>query len=125
MTFERGFETDPMGSYLASLERVRVLDPALVLPGHGPPFRDGARRAASISRNKLRRLAQIREMVEARERTATELTAELYPTVTTGAAAALRDGGDPRRTSPTTRCGASWHGTGGPTGCSCGDRQGV
>jgi glyoxylase-like metal-dependent hydrolase (beta-lactamase superfamily II) len=85
VTFERGFERDPMGSYLASLERVRVLDPTLTLPGHGPAFPDGARRAASISRNKLRRLAQIRERVETRERTATELTAELYPSLTTGA----------------------------------------
>jgi glyoxylase-like metal-dependent hydrolase (beta-lactamase superfamily II) len=85
VTFERGFDADPMGSYLASLERVRLLDPALTLPGHGPPFPDGARRAASISRNKVRRLSQIREMVETRERTAIELTAELHPTVTTGA----------------------------------------
>jgi glyoxylase-like metal-dependent hydrolase (beta-lactamase superfamily II) len=85
VTFERGFETDPMGSYLESLDRVATLGPELVLPGHGPPFRNGARRAASISRNKLRRLTQIREMVEARERTVTELTAELFPTVTTGA----------------------------------------
>jgi glyoxylase-like metal-dependent hydrolase (beta-lactamase superfamily II) len=85
VTFERGFETDPMGSYLASLERVRALEPELTLPGHGAPFPGGARRAASISRNKLRRLGQIREMVEARERTVTELTTELFPTVTTGA----------------------------------------
>ena len=46
VTFERGFERDPMGSYLDSLERVAALEPELVLPGHGPPFRDGARRAA-------------------------------------------------------------------------------
>ncbi|MDT7580358.1 MAG: hypothetical protein QOK35_1622 [Pseudonocardiales bacterium] len=85
VTFERGFERDPMGSYLESLERVRVLEPELTLPGHGAPFADGARRAASISRNKLRRLAQIREKVEERGRTATELTDELFPTVTTGA----------------------------------------
>ena len=85
VTFERGFERDPMGSYLASLERVRVLEPGLTLPGHGAPFPDGARRAASISRNKLRRLEQIREMVETRERTVTELTAELFPTVASGA----------------------------------------
>ena len=84
VTFERGFERDPMGSYLDSLERVRLLEPALTLPGHGAPFADGARRAASISRNKLRRLAQIRERVEARERTVTELTEELFPGVTTG-----------------------------------------
>jgi glyoxylase-like metal-dependent hydrolase (beta-lactamase superfamily II) len=74
-----------MGSYLDSLERVATLAPELVLPGHGAPFRDGARRAASISRNKLRRLAQIRESVEARERTVTELTAELFPAPMTAA----------------------------------------
>ena len=85
VTFERGFETDPMGSYLASLERVVALGPDVVLPGHGGPFRHGARRAVSISRNKLRRLTQIREMVEARERTVTELTAELFPTALTAA----------------------------------------
>ena len=85
VTFERGFETDPMGSYLESLEAGRHARSGARAPGHGPPFRDGARRAASISRNKLRRLTQIREMVEARERTVTELTAELFPTVTTGA----------------------------------------
>ena len=85
VTFERGFETDPMGSYLASLDRVATLGPELTLPGHGAPFRDGARRAASISRNKQQRLAQIREMVEARERTVTEITAELFPTVVAAA----------------------------------------
>jgi glyoxylase-like metal-dependent hydrolase (beta-lactamase superfamily II) len=74
-----------MGSYLASLERVRVLEPELVLPGHGAPFADGARRAASISRNKQRRLEHIREMVETRERTVTELTDELFPSIATGA----------------------------------------
>jgi glyoxylase-like metal-dependent hydrolase (beta-lactamase superfamily II) len=85
VTFERGFETDPMGSYLASLEKVRALEPALTLPGHGAPFRDGARRAASISRNKVRRLEQIREMVETRDSTVAELTAELFPGPMTGA----------------------------------------
>jgi glyoxylase-like metal-dependent hydrolase (beta-lactamase superfamily II) len=84
VTFERGFDPDPMGSYLESLERVRVLEPELTLPGHGGPFPGGARRAASISRNKLRRLGQIREKVEARGRTATELTDELFPTITAG-----------------------------------------
>ncbi len=85
VTFERGFETDPMGSYLASLDRVGALAPELVLPGHGAPFRDGARRAASISRNKRRRLERIREMVVSRERTVVELTAELFPMPLTGA----------------------------------------
>jgi glyoxylase-like metal-dependent hydrolase (beta-lactamase superfamily II) len=78
VTFERGFEPDPMGSYLESLDRVRDLAPDLVLPGHGTPFRDGARRAESIAAAKLRRLTRVRELVESRPRTVPELTAELF-----------------------------------------------
>jgi glyoxylase-like metal-dependent hydrolase (beta-lactamase superfamily II) len=85
VTFERGFERDPMGSYLDSLERVRALEPELVLPGHGVPFRDGARRAAAIARGKRRRLDAVRELVEAGDRTVTELTAELFGEVASGA----------------------------------------
>jgi len=78
VTFERGFEPDPMGSYLDSLDRVRDLAPELVLPGHGTPFRDGARRAESIAAAKRRRLTQVRELVEERPRTVVELTLELF-----------------------------------------------
>ena len=78
VTFERGFEPDPMGSYLESLDRVRDLGPELVLPGHGTPFRNGARRAEAIAAAKRRRLTQVRELVEARTRTVPELTAELF-----------------------------------------------
>jgi glyoxylase-like metal-dependent hydrolase (beta-lactamase superfamily II) len=49
VTFERGFERDPMSSYLDSLQRVAALAPALVLPGHGDPFPDGSGRAAATS----------------------------------------------------------------------------
>jgi glyoxylase-like metal-dependent hydrolase (beta-lactamase superfamily II) len=85
VTFERGFGADPMGAYLDSLERVRALEPDLVLPGHGTPFHGGARRAETIARGKWRRLTQVRELVETRERTATELTDELFRTPLTGA----------------------------------------
>jgi glyoxylase-like metal-dependent hydrolase (beta-lactamase superfamily II) len=85
VTFERGFERDPMGSYLASLSKVQMLEPALTLPGHGAPFPEGARRAASIARNKQGRLTRIRDMVEARERTVIEITAELFPRPMAGA----------------------------------------
>jgi len=85
VTFERGFERDPMGSYLASLDRVRALAPELTLPGHGTPFRDGARRAATIAAGKRRRIDQIRDMVHVRERTVTEMTAQLFPSALTGA----------------------------------------
>jgi glyoxylase-like metal-dependent hydrolase (beta-lactamase superfamily II) len=78
VTFERGFEPDPMGSYLESLDRVRDLAPELVLPGHGTPFRDGARRAEAIAAGKRRRLTQVRDLVEERPRTVAELTVDLF-----------------------------------------------
>lgn len=62
-----------------SLERVAALEPELVLPGHGPPFRGGARRAASIARGKRRRLDRVRQLVEDRDRTVTEITTVLFP----------------------------------------------
>lgn len=78
VTFERGFDPDPMGSYLDSLDRVAALTPRLVLPGHGPPFPDGARRAATIARGKRRRLDRVRELVSGHEQTASELFATLF-----------------------------------------------
>ena len=84
VTFERGFERDPMGSYLESLERVERLDPALVLPGHGRPFTEGARRARTIALGKRRRLDEVRELVETRPRTVTELAEQLHPGPLTG-----------------------------------------
>jgi glyoxylase-like metal-dependent hydrolase (beta-lactamase superfamily II) len=89
VTFERGFARDPMGSYLDSLERVAALEPGLVLPGHGTPFRDGARRARAIARGKRRRLDEVRALVEQRGpaggTTATEITAEFFRGALTGA----------------------------------------
>jgi glyoxylase-like metal-dependent hydrolase (beta-lactamase superfamily II) len=78
VTFERGFEPDPLGSYLDSLDRVRDLGPDLVLPGHGTPFRDGARRADAIAAGKRRRLTRVRDLVEMGPRTVPELTAALF-----------------------------------------------
>lgn len=85
VTFERGFERDPMGSYLDSLDRVAALEPELVLPGHGAPFRNGARRAASIARGKWLRIERVHDMVAERDRTATEITTALFPRVGSGA----------------------------------------
>src|SRR5687767_11287050 len=89
VTFERGFARDPMGSYLDSLDRVAALEPELVLPGHGAPFRDGARRARAIARGKRRRLDEVRALVDRRGATggitATEITAEFFRSALTGA----------------------------------------
>ena len=90
-----------MGSYLESLERVARLDPELVLPGHGPPFRDGARRAASILAEQAaaarRRSARWWRRASARSPSSPPSCSR--PSLT-GSAAALRDGGDPRLPRP-------------------------
>jgi glyoxylase-like metal-dependent hydrolase (beta-lactamase superfamily II) len=78
VTFERGFEPDPMGSYLDSLRVVQELAPALVLPGHGPLFRDGAGRAQSIERGKLRRLDQVLDVLAKGDLTVTEITEVMF-----------------------------------------------
>jgi glyoxylase-like metal-dependent hydrolase (beta-lactamase superfamily II) len=78
VTFERGFERDPMGSYLASLRRVAELAPELVLPGHGAPFRNGARRAAMVERGKRRRLGQVMALIQAEPLPVTEIAARLF-----------------------------------------------
>ena len=84
VTFERGFERDPMGSYLASLQTVQELAPALVLPGHGDTFSDGARRAASIERTKRRRLDTVLGLIDGTDRTVKDITTELFGPQPTG-----------------------------------------
>jgi glyoxylase-like metal-dependent hydrolase (beta-lactamase superfamily II) len=64
VTFERGFDADPLRSYLDSLRRIEALRPARVLPGHGTPFGDAQRRIEAILRNKMRRLTAIRQAIE-------------------------------------------------------------
>src|SRR4051812_35065373 len=78
VTFERGFDPDPMGAYLESLDRVRALSPELVFPGHGTPFRDGARRAEAIAAGKRRRLDRVRDLLEERPRTVVDLLGQLF-----------------------------------------------
>ena len=78
VTFERGFERDPMSSYLNSLQRVAALAPALVLPGHGDPFPDGERRAAAVERVKRRRLEQVWHIIEAEALPVTEIAERLF-----------------------------------------------
>ena len=73
VTFERGFDADPLRSYLESLQRVAERDPDLVLPGHGSPFTGGRRRIEAIVRNKMRRLDSVRQMIERRPSTVTEI----------------------------------------------------
>ena len=47
---------DPLGDFMASLERVAELAPALALPGHGEPIDDPAGRAREIVQHHRERL---------------------------------------------------------------------
>ena len=64
VTFERGFDADPMRSYLESLRIIRDRRPQLVYPGHGRPFGDAVGRIQAIMRNKVRRLDRIRRAIQ-------------------------------------------------------------
>jgi glyoxylase-like metal-dependent hydrolase (beta-lactamase superfamily II) len=75
--FRRG-DDDPLGDYLASLARIEALEPALVLPGHGRPFTDGAGRADVTARHHERRLGAIVQVVRHEPRSAREITDEIF-----------------------------------------------
>ena len=77
VTFERGFDADPMRSYLHSLQVVRDRRPQLVYPGHGRPFGDAVGRIDAIIRNKMRRMDRIRRAVQEKPTTVGELTDRL------------------------------------------------
>jgi glyoxylase-like metal-dependent hydrolase (beta-lactamase superfamily II) len=81
VTFERGFDADPLRSYLESLQRIEKLRPVQVLPGHGSPFGDVQRRIEAILRNKLRRLAAIRQAVEDGPATVVEIADRVFTPV--------------------------------------------
>lgn len=77
VTFERGFDADPLRSYLDSLRGIADRRPALVLPGHGHPFTDALTRIEAIFRNKLRRMESVRRMVADAPCTVTEIAQRL------------------------------------------------
>lgn len=76
--YRRGEDDDPLGDFLASLERVEELDPALVLPGHGRPFEDGAARARVVARHHDRRLGSILQVIRNEPHTADAITDEIF-----------------------------------------------
>ena len=81
VTFERGFDANPMASYLDSLRRIEALHPTLVLPGHGNPFGEAERRIEAILRNKMRRLAAIRQAIEDGPVTVVDITERVFTRV--------------------------------------------
>jgi glyoxylase-like metal-dependent hydrolase (beta-lactamase superfamily II) len=61
--------SDPLGDFLASLEKVSRLPATRALPAHRAPFDDVAGRAAEIAEHHVKRLAQIEEQLAAGPKT--------------------------------------------------------
>ncbi len=62
--------TNPLGDYLASLEKVAALDAALVCPAHGPVYRDHRHRARQIAAHHEYRLRVMADALKAGPATA-------------------------------------------------------
>jgi len=77
VTFERGFDADPLRSYLDSLRRIADLRPERVYPGHGTPFGDAPGRIEAILRTKTKRLDRIHAAIREAPSTVTELADRL------------------------------------------------
>ena len=58
---------NPLDDYVAGLQRLVELGPSLVLPSHGRPFADAARRAEELIGHHGRRKAQMLELIGDRE----------------------------------------------------------
>jgi glyoxylase-like metal-dependent hydrolase (beta-lactamase superfamily II) len=75
--FDHGHTPDPIGEFLASLERVEPLEVELCLPGHGRPFRDPEAKIAEARRQVAELLEKVRAALGAGERPAFEIVAEI------------------------------------------------
>jgi glyoxylase-like metal-dependent hydrolase (beta-lactamase superfamily II) len=69
---------DPLGDYLASLERTIELAPRIVYPGHGDPIDDAASRARELIEHHRRRLDETAAALLDGPRTAYEVSLSLF-----------------------------------------------
>jgi glyoxylase-like metal-dependent hydrolase (beta-lactamase superfamily II) len=70
---------DPLGDFMASLERVARLAPRLALPGHGNPIGDPAARAREIVQHHHERLDETEAALRSGPRGGYELSHVLFP----------------------------------------------
>lgn len=78
VSFNAGGPADPLGDYLASIDRVAALNPTEIFPAHEYRFRDAQRRFAQIRQHHEHRLAEVREQMSGGSgRTAWELAEHL------------------------------------------------
>jgi glyoxylase-like metal-dependent hydrolase (beta-lactamase superfamily II) len=69
---------NPLDDYLAGLQRLARLGPALVLPAHGRPFTDAAAVVHAMTAHHQRRKAQVVEILGERELSGWEVALELW-----------------------------------------------
>jgi glyoxylase-like metal-dependent hydrolase (beta-lactamase superfamily II) len=69
---------DPLGDYLASLERTLGLTPRLALPAHGPPIADPSARVRAIVAHHEQRLDETATALDATPRTGFEVSRSLF-----------------------------------------------
>jgi glyoxylase-like metal-dependent hydrolase (beta-lactamase superfamily II) len=70
---------DPLGDFMASLERVAELAPTVALPGHGEPIGDPPGRAREIVQHHHGRLVETEAALRGGPRTGYELSCVLFP----------------------------------------------
>jgi glyoxylase-like metal-dependent hydrolase (beta-lactamase superfamily II) len=75
--FDHGHSPDPVGEFLASLDRVEPLDVDLVLPGHGRTFRDPEAKIAESRRQVDELIGKVRAALADGEMTAFDVVAEI------------------------------------------------
>jgi glyoxylase-like metal-dependent hydrolase (beta-lactamase superfamily II) len=69
---------DPLGDYLASLQRTIELAPRVVYPGHGEPIEDAPGRARELIEHHRKRLAATEAALSGEERSAYEVSLVLF-----------------------------------------------
>jgi glyoxylase-like metal-dependent hydrolase (beta-lactamase superfamily II) len=69
---------DPLGDYLASLERTIELAPRIVYPGHGEPIHDAATRARELIEHHRARLDEHTAALSTEPRTAYEISLHVF-----------------------------------------------
>jgi glyoxylase-like metal-dependent hydrolase (beta-lactamase superfamily II) len=69
---------DPLGDYLASLERTIELAPRIVYPGHGEPIHDATARARELLEHHRVRLDETERVLKGRDQTAYEISLSVF-----------------------------------------------
>ena len=69
---------DPLGDYVASLQRMIELAPRIVYPGHGEPIEDAAGRARELIEHHRLRLDQTEAALDGGERSAYDVSLTLF-----------------------------------------------